>query len=33
MMFAVLAIAALAGFGFYTSLAGRPLFADALLQE
>ncbi len=32
-MLAVLAISALAGYGFYISLAGRPLFAETLLQE
>jgi hypothetical protein len=30
---AVLWIAAIAGYGFYTSFAGRPLFGESLLQE
>ena len=30
---AFLACAALAGYGFYTSLAGRPLFGEKLLEE
>jgi len=30
---AVLWIAAIAGYGFYTSFAGRPLFGERFLQE